>query len=90
MTKKDYPRHLERSVDAISREADDESRHMDDDSEFYELRTCGNPDCEKPLPLDKPGHYIRVRGERTLVCESCYEFMEIFGGFGACDDDEND
>lgn len=83
-----YPKHLERSVDAVVREDEDESRHMDEDSEFYELRTCGNLDCEEPLPLDKPGHYVTIRGERTLVCERCFEFMEIFGGFG--DDDAHD
>lgn len=87
--KRTITKNTERAVDAISREADDESRHMDDDSEFYELRTCGNPDCEQPLPLDRPGHYVRIRGERTLVCDHCFEFMEIFGGFGACEEDED-
>ena len=82
-----YPKHLERAVDAVYRDEEDESRHDDSESEFYELRTCGNPDCEKPLPLDKPGHYVNIRGERTLVCPGCYEFMEIFGGMEPDDAD---
>lgn len=83
-TTKKLRKDLERCVDT-SGEPDSDSVH--DQSDMYELRTCGNtPDCEAVLPLDRPGHYVNIRGERTLVCAKCYEFMGIFGGSG--EDDE--
>jgi hypothetical protein len=77
------PRDREKPVDIVKGEGPalvDGAGRDTDYGDAYEVRFCEGDNCEKPLPLDQPGRLVRVRGERKVVCDSCfYAFGRRFG-----------
>lgn len=65
-------RGTEKPVDYVSETSDYTGDEAEDvQSDLYELRFCENPGCGNPLPLDRPGGYVYLFGQRILVCEHC-------------------
>jgi hypothetical protein len=60
-------------LDLLDEEED--SRHEPERSDFFELRFCEAPSCDNALPLDKPGAYATIYGQRCLVCPACAESL---------------
>lgn len=69
--KLERPIHITESVTEIDGDTED------DEGDIYELRSC--TDCERMLPLDKPGHEVIIQGTKSVVCDRCFEYWEIFG-----------
>lgn len=81
--KRPISKTLERPLNVIESVEEIDEDSVDDEGDIYEMRGCD--DCERMLPLDRPGHRVKVEGELKVVCSRCYEYWEIFG-----DDDGED